>query len=360
MRTDLSAGFEDAARVPRIPNQILDPSLSLSGKERNHLFWNRSGERFDDISAVSGLDHAGDARVSALFDFDHDGWLDVAIANSNAPKLVLFRNEIGAMGARGRSIVIELEGGNHSPEPRPGWSNRDGIGARIRVFIGDDVIVREYRAGEGFAGQNSPRILIGIGAREAVDRVEVRWPSGRVQETREVAAGTLLRFSETEEAGASGVTRTAYRPVGSFPRPLPKPATANQALLAELASGAGPNALRVFTSMASWCEACREELPQLTLLRQQFSREELSLYAVPTDSNDTREKLEAWQAKHSPDYELLIEATPEQVAGFKDTLVRQLRRDALPASIVTDARGRTLEGGWGVPTVSQIRRLRSR
>jgi len=360
VRTDLSAGFEDAVRVPRIPNQILDPSLSLSGKERNHLFWNRSGEKFDDISAVSGLDHEGDARVSALFDFDRDGWLDVAIANSNAPKLVLFRNEIAATGASGRSIVIELEGGNHSPEPRPGWSNRDGIGSRIRVFAGDDVIVREHRAGEGFAGQNSPRILIGIGAREAVDRVEVRWPSGRVQETRDVAAGTLLRFAEAEETDPSAVTRTAYRTAGAFPQTLPKRASVNQALLARLGSDSHPNALRVFTSLATWCEACREELPQLALLRQQFSREELSLYAVPTDSNDTREKLEAWQAKHSPNYELLIEATPDQIAGFKDTLVAELRRDALPASIVTDAEGRTLDAGWGVPTVSLIRRLLSR
>ncbi len=360
MRTDLSAGFEDPAIVPSIPGQISDLSLSLSGKERNHLFWNRSGKEFDDISRVSGLDHNGDARVSALLDFDRDGWLDVAIVNANAPRFQLFRNEIGATGARGRSIVIELEGGNHGPEPRPGWSNRDGIGARIRVFTGDDVIVREHRAGEGFAGQNSSRILVGIGSRDSVDRVEVRWPSGRIQETRDVAAGTLLSFTETEETDSNAVKRTAYRPTGPFPRTAPESVTANHALLARLGSGAGPHALRVFTSMATWCETCREELPQLALLSEQFSRGELSLYAVPTDLKDTREKLEAWRAEHSPDYELLMDATPAEITSFKLALLAALRRDALPASIVTNAQGRILDAGWGVPTVSQIRRLRSR
>ncbi len=360
MRTDLNAGFEDASIVPSIPSQISDLSLSLSGKERNHLFWNRSGEKFDDISRVSGLDHNGDARVSALLDFDRDGWLDVAIVNANAPRFQLFRNEISATGARGRSIVIEFEGGNHSAEPRPGWSNRDGIGARVRVFVGADVIVREHRAGEGFAGQNSPRMLIGIGAREGVDRVEVRWPSGRIQETRDVAAGTLVTFTETEETDSSAVKRTAYGTTGKFPRTSPEPATANRAVLAKLGSNAAPNALRVFTSMATWCETCREELPQLALLSEQFSRGELSLYAVPTDLKDTREKLEAWRAKHSPDYELLMDATPAQIKSFKDDLLVALRRDALPASIVTNAQGQILDAGWGVPTVSRIRRLRSR
>ena len=185
-------------------------------------------------------------------------------------------------------------------------------------------------------------------------------PSGRVQATRDVAAGTLLRFAEAEETDPSAVTRIAYRPAGSFPRPLAKRASTNQALLAKLGSGASPNALRVFTSMATWCEACREDLPQLALLRQEFNRDELALFAVPTDRNDTREKLEAWRAKHSPDYELLIQANSDQIGGFKDTLMAELRRDALPASIVTDAQGRTLDAAWGVPTVSQIRRLRSR
>ena len=53
-------------------------------------------------------------------------------------------------------------------------------------------------------------------------------------------------------------------------------------------------------------------------------------------------------------------ATPAEITSFKLALLAELRRKALPASIVTNARGRILDAGWGVPTVSQIRRLQSR
>ncbi len=71
-----------------------DVAVSLSGGERNHLFLSDRGRHFDDVSGVSGLDTPGDSRSFAVFDYDRDGWQDVALVNTNAPFLNLSRNEI--------------------------------------------------------------------------------------------------------------------------------------------------------------------------------------------------------------------------------------------------------------------------
>jgi len=86
--------------------------LSISGKERNRLFVNREGE-FADYSGVSGLDNPADSRVFATWDFDRDGWSDIAVVNANRPVLNIYRNRIGEqVGNRGRFIAVRFVGGN--------------------------------------------------------------------------------------------------------------------------------------------------------------------------------------------------------------------------------------------------------
>ena len=67
--------LSDRQRVP----------MSLSGKERNHLFINLDGKSFKDISIVSGADSVQDGRSFAIFDYDRDGWQDMVLTNSNGP-----------------------------------------------------------------------------------------------------------------------------------------------------------------------------------------------------------------------------------------------------------------------------------
>ena len=62
-------------------------SHSFSGHERNHLFLSDRGRRFSDISAISGLDNIADGRAFVLWDFDRDGWQDIALVNANTPLL---------------------------------------------------------------------------------------------------------------------------------------------------------------------------------------------------------------------------------------------------------------------------------
>ena len=91
--------------------------MSFSGKERNRLFLSRQARQFVDLSALSGLDNIADSRVFAVWDFDRDGWQDIAVANSNAPLLSIYHNDVAAIEkARdtGQMIAIRFVGGNHN------------------------------------------------------------------------------------------------------------------------------------------------------------------------------------------------------------------------------------------------------
>ncbi len=158
---------------------------SLSGHERNRLFLSQGGRQFTDLSLLSGADHKGDGRAVALLDHDRDGWLDMAVANTNKPSLAFFKNQLQLPRL---VIALRLTGGPSS--------NRDAIGARVSLRAGDRTQVRELHAGEGNAAQNSKTMIFGLGAAPAAEAVTIRWPSGRVQEIGPVPGGQLVRLTE--------------------------------------------------------------------------------------------------------------------------------------------------------------------
>ena len=122
---------------------------SQSGHERNHLFMNQKDHELKDVSLVSGLDSIADGRANAIWDFDRDGFQDIVLINANNPMMQLFHNQLKT-GAPDSSqfIAVQLTGGNQTGQPSGEWSNRDGIGAVVRVKAGETVLVREARAGE--------------------------------------------------------------------------------------------------------------------------------------------------------------------------------------------------------------------
>ena len=146
MRHDLveKPGDRDAlAGLHRATREEERAGASLSGNERNRLFVNTNGRRFDDLSGISGADSAADGRAFAILDYDRDGWSDLALVNANAPLFQLFRNRIGER-ASGRMLAIELVGGNDRAQPSERWSARDGYGAEVtvdelRTHVGDEI-----------------------------------------------------------------------------------------------------------------------------------------------------------------------------------------------------------------------------
>jgi thiol-disulfide isomerase/thioredoxin len=340
----------------------MSPLQSWSGHERDHLFMNEGGT-FSDISGISGLDSPLDGRAFATLDYDHDGFADLAVVNSNAPLLQLYRNRIGdlqkarASGAAARAIAVRFVGGNRSDAPSSGTSNRDGYGAAVLARVGDRTIVREHRCGEGLGSQNSATMLVGVGTAAAVDVLTVRWPSGKTHEVRGVPAGTLVTAYEAPEAAPDGKPFT-LGDLGPSTAATPAAAQDGQGRRFETAlAGAQPARLQVFTTMATWCEACKAELPQVALLRSSFGPNDVALYGVPVDDEDDGAKLEAYAKSQNPAYRLLTDAPEALRRELHKLLQAELPSDTLPATVVVDGERRVLLVGPGVPTVSEIRRL---
>jgi len=197
---------------------------SFSGHERNHLFLSNQGKQFTDFSGVSGTDSDADGRAFAYWDFDRDGWQDIAIVNANAPLLNIYHNEIGRVSEgeyAGNILAIRFVGGNQKAAPSQ-FAPRDGYGAVVTVTAGDLSMLREHRCGEGFAAQNSDTMLIGLGENTKATKVNVRWSSGTTSDLQNIAAGSLVTVFEdaTQSPNGSGYSVESYhRPVANIEQP---------------------------------------------------------------------------------------------------------------------------------------------
>ena len=74
--------------------------------------------------------------------------------------------------------------------------NTDAIGATITAKVGERTLIRSIDGGGGYIGSHAKAVHVGIGAAKAMDRVEVRWPSGKVEVREGVKAGSRLKWTE--------------------------------------------------------------------------------------------------------------------------------------------------------------------
>lgn len=155
-------------------------SNSFSGSERNRLLL-AGDSGFVDRSLVSGVDCREDARSFAVLDYDKDGWLDIALASANAPRLRLFRNRSGDLGNKGRVVTVRLVGGNRGGVASE-LSNRDAGGATLRVVTTHGSRLYRRSIGEGLASQNGAALRVALLPDEEAKSFVVKWPSGRVIE----------------------------------------------------------------------------------------------------------------------------------------------------------------------------------
>ena len=344
---------------------------SFSGNERNRLFFNMQAERFVDLSAISGVDNVADGRVMALWDFDRDGWQDIAVANANAPLLNIYRNEIGAASgsaqSTGKFIAIRFVGGSRTDQPNTEFGCRDGYGAKVRVTAGELNLLREHRCGEGMAGQNSSTMIVGIGDTEVVQSVDVRWLSGISRQIHDVPAGTLLTVYEDPHSAPdlSAETREPY----VVPSPIdwksgdpaeftsaPRVFRYGSVHHAQSDNSAEPR-VHLYTTMATWCAACKNHLPQIQQLRSRLDSQSLGMYGVPIDATDDATKLLNYVEQYQPAYTLLTDLTDEQRVEIDQLVLDDLKTDALPSTVVTDAAGKVLLITAGIPTVSELTKI---
>ena len=152
----------DAANWPALDGR------SLSGYQHKRVWMNDGEGRFQEVAQMVGVKDVYDGRSVAMADFANNGALDVVVANQRGP-LLLYKNTV----APGRHwIEFDLEGQR---------SNRSAIGAQVNVFWNGEQQLQQVSGGSGFCAQNERRLHFGLGKATAVDRVEIRWPSGTKQ-----------------------------------------------------------------------------------------------------------------------------------------------------------------------------------
>jgi hypothetical protein len=151
------------------------------------LFLNSGKGTFRDVASElgDGFSQAKVGRGLAYGDFDRDGDLDLLMTSNHGPAY-FYRND---QLAGNRSIRIRLVGTK---------SNRDAIGATVRIFYGGLTQSRLVKGGSSYLSQSELPVTFGLGKRDRVDRVVIQWPSGRTEEYKELAAGRAYECLESK------------------------------------------------------------------------------------------------------------------------------------------------------------------
>jgi enediyne biosynthesis protein E4 len=157
--------------------------------QHNTVFRNLGGDKFKSLTAEAGLTAQPPARHrgSAVGDFNGDGKLDVVAAALAAPAEIWINDSPGSS----HWLELKLEGTK---------SNRDGIGARIKVLSKSLTQYNHVTTATGYASSSAGPVHIGLGADATASLVEIRWPSGIVQELKDVAADRIVKVKEPKNA----------------------------------------------------------------------------------------------------------------------------------------------------------------
>jgi hypothetical protein len=183
-------GYPDIfAANGHIEEQIGRVQPKVQYKEPPLLFRNLGVQgkgQFENVTARMGaaFNRPVVARGAAFADYDHDGDLDIVVTTNDGPAY-LFRND---GGNRNHWICIRLVGRK---------SNRDGIGAVVRVVSKSGKQWNMVRSGSSYCSQSDLALTFGLGSDPAVHAIEIEWPSGERQKLAGTAANQFLTIDET-------------------------------------------------------------------------------------------------------------------------------------------------------------------
>ena len=148
------------------------------------LFLNQGSGKFVDVAAGSAeFAQPKVGRGLAYGDFDRDGDVDLLLTTNNG-QAYLYRTE---SPAQNKSIRFRLVGTK---------SNRDAIGAVVRIFYSGETQTRMVKSGSSYLSQSELPVMFGLGKRSLVERVEVEWPSGAKEEFAKLDAGRSYQVTE--------------------------------------------------------------------------------------------------------------------------------------------------------------------
>jgi hypothetical protein len=154
---------------------------------RNEVLMNTGDGKFVNITdkAGDGLKVKLSSRGAGFDDLDNDGDLDVVILNSRREPTIL-RNDTAN---KNHWVQIRLNGVK---------TNKDGVGARVKVVCGDLVQIDEVHSGRSYQGHHGTTLHFGLGAHEKIDLIEVKWIGGQTDVLKDIAADHLITLTEGE------------------------------------------------------------------------------------------------------------------------------------------------------------------
>ncbi len=155
-------------------------------KQHNSLFHNEKNGKFSDATIPGGLTAVPPraARGVAFADFDNDGYIDVLVANNGDPPTLLHNNALH----KSHFVNFKLVGTK---------SNRDALGARIKITAGATTQIREIAGGGSYLSQSDLRANFGLADATTISTVEITWPSGAHQSFQNVPADHFYQITES-------------------------------------------------------------------------------------------------------------------------------------------------------------------
>jgi hypothetical protein len=158
----------------------------LVAEQANSVFRNLGGLRFEALTSEAGLTAQPPRRHrgSAVGDLNGDGRLDVVVVSLSGPAEIWINESAG-----GHWLELQLEGTR---------SNRDGIGARVKVVSKGGQQFNHVTFAAGYASASAGPLHFGLGADETASTIEIRWPSGQLQRLSDVKGGRVVKVREPE------------------------------------------------------------------------------------------------------------------------------------------------------------------
>ncbi len=157
---------------------------SLSGFQQKRVWLNDGAGNFKEVAQAVGATDILDGRAVALADLWNRGVLDVIVANQKG-RLLVYRNTVTPKHGW---VGVELEGSK---------SNRSAIGAMVTVHFTGGKQTQVVAGGSGFCAQNDRRLHFGLGGGATIDKIEIRWPGGKIQTVDRPEAGKVHHIKES-------------------------------------------------------------------------------------------------------------------------------------------------------------------
>jgi hypothetical protein len=138
------------------------------------------------MSYLTGADNEGDGRCVVAADFFNRGRLDLIVRQVGGGSVLLYENRF----PQRHYLKVSLRGRE---------SNRQGIGARLTAVVRGQQLVREMYPANTYRSQAPNIVHFGLGDADAVERLTIRWPSGKVQELRDLKGDRHIVVEEGRE-----------------------------------------------------------------------------------------------------------------------------------------------------------------